>query len=166
MLRWQNFHRQICRVKERKWKRERIKKARCMLLYSPLNSQPNATPITNTVDIRFASVLTQTMEPSIIQLTTFNIYSTLQDMTDSFVWCCVHRMLRATKLPLDFHKTKNQGSTPCRRIYPHYHDSERVSIYIKLFTSILNIFGLNFSRGTKWLGLFTVFLNPSKTITS
>jgi hypothetical protein len=56
-----------------------------MLLYSPLNPQTNATPITNTVDIRFASAPTQTMEPSIILLTTFNISSTLQDMIDSFV---------------------------------------------------------------------------------
>lgn len=142
------------------WKKERkegIKKARGMLLYSPLNPQPNATPITNTVDIRFASVLTQTMEPSIIQLTTFNIYSTLQDMIDSFIWCCVHRVLRTTKLLLIFHKTKNQGSTPCRGIYLHYHQTERVSIYITLFTSIRDVFGSNFGRGTQWLGIIRSF---------
>jgi len=60
-------------------------KERGMFLYSPLTHQPNTTPITNTVDTRFTSILTQTIAPSIIPLTTFNIYSALQDMIDSFI---------------------------------------------------------------------------------
>jgi hypothetical protein len=109
IVRWQKFHQQICRVK-RRGKKEY--KERGMFLYSPLTHQPNTTPITNTVDTRFTSILTQTIAPSIIPLTTFNIYSALQDMIDSFIWRSVQHLLRTTDLFWKFHKGNNRGSTP------------------------------------------------------
>jgi hypothetical protein len=109
IVRWQKFHQEICRVKKRGKKEY---KERGMLLYSHLTHQPNTTPITNTVDTRFTSILTQTIAPSIIPLTTFNIYSALQDMIDSFIWRFVQHLLRTTDLLWKIYKGNNRGSTP------------------------------------------------------